>query len=319
MTIAIMADIGGTHGRFACETPEGLHNIVKIPAATHGNFTDALAAYCDQHGYENKGDLYLAVAAHDDGQGNWRFTNNNPWVIRPAELERLGWHVRLIVMDFYASAVGALTLPPESLRVVKQGIASNLPKAILGPGTGLGLAYAFTLPDGKRHIQDTYGGFMLMAGVTDEHHELIRLIQRFKGPRSVVYCEDIVSGRGLPLLYRAVCERSGRQAVAGSSEILLGMADDVDVQETLRLFHEFLGIFAHHVVLTGHAFGGLYLDGGMIHRLCEMSLFNGDRMIDFMDLPGPSVVERDLGRVPVQIVTDPFVALRGLQEMKRNG
>lgn len=318
MATIIMADIGGTHGRFACESAAGLENILKIPAAEYPTFTEALTAYCERHGYETKGELYLALAAHDDGQGNWHFTNHNPWVIRPAELARLGWKVGLLVMDFYASTVGALVAPAENLQMIKQGVPSSLPKAVLGPGTGLGMAYAFSLAGGGYHIQETYGGFMLLAGTTDEHREIIGLIQRLKGPRQVVYCEDAVSGRGLPLLYRAVCERQGRAPLANSSEDLLAMADDADVRETLRLFHEFLGIFIHHVVLTGHAFGGIYLDGGMIHRLCETNLFDAARVIDFMDLPGPSIVERDLARVPIHIVKDPYVALRGLRELKNN-
>lgn len=317
MTI-VFADIGGTHARFACEMNGALQDFSKIASAHHDTFSDGLAAYVDQFGYENKGDLYLAVAAHDDGYGDWHFSNNNQWVIRPTELARLGWNVRVIVMDFLASAHGVLAMPDDKLIIVKQGLKTARPKAILGPGTGLGLAYAIPLADGKIHIQETYGGRMLIASVTDEQSNIVRLIQRLKGRGAAVECEDIVSGRGLPLLYRAVCEQRGQSAVFQTAEQILKAPDDADVVETLRLFHEFFGIFVHHVVLTGHAFGGIYLDGGMIHRLREANLFDTERVVRFFDLPGAPVVERDLGQTPIWIVTDPYVALVGLQEIKRD-
>lgn len=317
MTV-IMVDIGGTHGRFACEEGRELKNCFKVAAATYPTFADGLESYTRQFGYENKGDLYLAVAAHDDGHGAWRFSNTNQWVIRPAELARMGWNVRTIVMDFYASTRGALALGPDQVEMIKQGQVSTRPRAVLGPGTGLGLAYAITLPDGKLHVQETYGGHMLMAAVTEEQSEILRLVQRFKGVGAVVVCEDIVSGRGLPLLYRAVCERQGRSAHYQSAEDILKATDQPEVQDCLRLFHEFLGIFTHHVVLTGHAFGGVYLDGGMIQRLREAQLFRPEQMMRFFDLPGAAVVERDLGQTPVWVVKDPYVALRGLQELKRD-
>ncbi len=317
MTI-ILADIGGTHARFACEENGVLVNNFKLATASYPDFTAALSFYTQQFGYDDSGELHLAVAAHDDGHGNWRFSNSNQWVIRPAELSRLGWNVKTIVMDFLASAHGALVLPPDKLVTIKAGQTTARPKAILGPGTGLGLAYAIPLADGKTHIQETYGGRMLMAAVTDEQSEILRLVQRHKGPGSVVECEDMVSGRGLPLLYRAVCERQGRPVVFQTAEQMLKAPDDVDVVETLRLFHEFFGIFIHHAVLSGHAFGGVYIDGGMVHRLREANLFDADRINRFFDLPGAPAVERDLGQTPLWVVNDPHVALTGLQELKNN-
>lgn len=317
MTV-ILADIGGTHARFACEVSGQLQHTTKIASADYSSFADGVAAYAAQHSLENKGDLYLAVAAHDDGHGAWHFSNSNKWVIRPAELARIGWNVRVLVMDFYASARGALALPPGKLIKIKDGLDTPRTKTILGPGTGLGLAYAISLPDGKIHIHETFGGRMLMASATDEQSDIVRLIRHAKGPDAVVECEDIVSGRGLPLLYRAVCEHRGRPAVFAAASEILKSASEPDVIETLRLFHEFFGLFIHHAVTTGHAYGGAYLDGGMIQRLQEAKLFDAANIIRFFDLPGAAVVERHIGQTPIWVVDDPYVALTGLQELKKN-
>lgn len=317
MTI-ILADIGGTHARFACEVEGQLHNISKIASADYDTFAEGLAAYTLQSGVDNKGDLYLALAAHDDGHGAWRFSNNNQWVIRPDELGRIGWNVRILVMDFYASAIGALALPVEKLINIKAGLPSQRSKTILGPGTGLGLAYAISLPGGQTHIHETFGGRMLMAAATDEQSDILTLMRHARGRGAVIECEDIVSGRGLPLLYRAVCEQRGRAAVFETASQILKAADDTDIIETLRLFHEFFGIFLHHAVVTGDAFGGAYLDGGMVQRLREMDLFDPERIIRFFDLPGPPIIERYLGQTPIWVVDDPYVALAGLQELKKN-
>ena len=54
----ILADIGGTHIRFAAPGSSGPDNIKKFAVADFGSLTEALAAYS-----EDKGTLYIATAA----------------------------------------------------------------------------------------------------------------------------------------------------------------------------------------------------------------------------------------------------------------
>jgi glucokinase len=65
-------------------------------------------------------------------------------------------------------------------------------------------------------------------------------------------------------------------------------------------------------VIAGHGFGGLYLDGGVMHRLHERGLFDFAAFEKFLVLPAAPVVRDALAAVPARLVTDPYVALKGL-------
>lgn len=318
--MTVLADIGGTHARFALKNEDGTISTQKKYSATDFDTAEqALAHYCDDTGIEpGGGDLLIATAAQPDETGQWRFYNQNPWVIDEESLGQAGWSPVLIVNDFAASARGAISLPDDLKDVLKPG--NPRPEAtcaVIGPGTGLGLAYARS-QGGQWHIQESFGGHMLAAAFTDEQRMFLGLIRRLKGNNTIIVPEDVASGRALPSLYRAVCLYSGREPLYETVEELLDHQDFKDVKQTLRLFHEFLGLFAHNVVVTGHAYGDLYLDGGLIQRLRERELFDFKTFEKFMILNPVPAVKHMLESVPVFAVTDPYVALRGLVEMQKD-
>lgn len=316
--MALLADIGGTHARFALKNEDGSINAPKkYSVADFDTAEQALTHYCHDTGIEPGGDLLLATAARPDEAGQWRFYNKNPWVIDKASLRQAGWFLGLIVNDFAASARGAVSLPDNLKHVLKPGSPRpEAPCAVIGPGTGLGLAYA--TPQGKQwRIQETFGGHMLATALTDEHYLFLGLVNSLKKNNTIIVPEDVASGRGVPSLYKAVCLYGGYEPLDKSVEELLEDPDDKNVKQALRLFHEFLGLFAHNAIVTGHAYGGLYLDGGLMQRLRERKLFDFKTFEKFMVLnPAPSV-KRMLESVPVFAVTDPYVALRGLAEMQK--
>ena len=85
----------------------------------------------------------------------------------------------------------------------------------------------------------------------------------------------------------------------------------------LRLFHEFLGLFAHNALVTGHAFGGVYLDGGLTQHLAAQGAFDRETFLAYMTLQAAEVVQDKIDSTPVFIINDPFVALQGLSELVR--
>jgi len=185
----------------------------------------------------------------------------------------------------------------------------------LGPGTGLGLAYVIPVARGGWHVQETFGGHMVAASLNDEQAAIIATL-RADG-HAVVY-EDLASGRGLPALYRAVCKAAKTKPIYGDTAEIFENAKDKHVRTTLRLFHEFLGLFAHNAAVTGHAFGGLYLDGGVIQKIYEGGLFDSDAFVRGLIPECVPVVKKALQDVPVYLVNDPFIALRGLAELYKN-
>jgi glucokinase len=316
----VLADIGGTHVRFARLRDGALHAPRKIRAGDHESLEDALAAYCAETGDAPGGGLLLALAANPDANGVWTFGNHNRWAIDPALLARAGWRVAQIVNDFAASARGALELAGDQRIVLRAG--AELPheaRAIMGPGTGLGLGFMIPLPGGAWHIHRTKGGHMLAATLTDEQHEIIRLAAALRGHSYAPVPEDAVSGRGLPFLYRAVCQRNGREPRFSGERVWEHAGQDADARDTMRLFHEFFGLFAHNAIVTGSAWGGIYLDGGLFNRLREDGLFDLETFHKFMAIDMVPAVRRMLDAVPVYAVNDPFIALRGLAAARREG
>jgi len=312
--VTVLADIGGTHARFAVLEKGEIKNPKRLSVEDFPEIQLALQSYHDK-----PCTLMLATAAQPDDRNKWRITNNKKWVIDPALLNDRGWNVEILINDFAASARGALA--SNQLVVLREGRADDQsPRAIIGPGTGLGLAYMTPLPDKKYHIQETFGGHMAVTAQTEEQWAIVRLVQKLHGEDHAVIYEDVASGRALPVLYRAVCMCNGSEpALLLDAKTILSCVDDVHIRQTLRLFHEFLGLFAHNAAVTNHAFGGLYIDGGMTHRLYEAGLFDFESFEKFMTLNVTPIVKEKLKSTPVLILNDPFAALRGLAEMAKDG
>lgn len=315
----ILCDIGGTHMRAGLLQDGQIHAAQKFEVAGFSNLETALFHYLSVTGQAEKPcSVAISCAANDDGRGLYRFGNNPNMVIDPAAMRGRGWAVECVVNDFSASAWGVPLLGGAGVQTIRMGREDEtamMPRAILGPGTGLGLAYILPLAKGGVHVQLTHGGHMLAPVLSDEHFLMAELVRRNKGDGHTVIPENFCSGRGLPLLYNAVCDAYGYDPLHTSPADMLDNPHDPAVRETLRLFHEFFGLFAHLAVVTGHAYGGLYLDGGVLHHLRTRNLFDADNFLGFMTLnPVPSV-KRSLDHCPVHLVLDPYIALRGLQVM----
>ncbi len=314
MTKVMLADIGGTHARLSLLKEGKFINTEKYKATDFDSIERALFHYCVGAGLSPEGDILIATAARQEKDGVWRFTNKNEWEIDEKTLEENGWKVRLISNDFLASAKGAVSSHSEKIRVLKTGKEHPAcPKIVIGPGTGLGFAYA--IPDNTGHnwhIQETFGGHMLAALLTEEHRIIADLISRDR--ETTLIPEDLCSGRGLILLYRAVCTYHGATPKIFDPSDLLNAPEQDYVDTTLRLFHEFLGLFAHNAIVTGHAFGGLYLNGGVLYALDRNNRFDFETFEKYMILNPVPVVKDMLETTPIYLIEDPYIALEGLKQ-----
>ncbi len=303
--VIVLADIGGTHARFARFQGGRMEGAQKLRAGDYPSFLACLEAYGGA-----PGSLYVAAAGNRLRKPN----QYNHWIVEREPLEQAGWRVAPFVNDFRASAQGIVALDAAGLTVLRPGLpAPDQPRALLGPGTGLGLAYIMPAAQGS-HVQETYGGHMLAASYTAEQADILGIIAGLKQNDKAVVYENVASGSGLSYLYRAVCQQQGVKSACESAEEILATEDDAS-RIALRLFHEFLGLFAHHALITGHAFGGLYLDGGMLQRLQDAKRWDAAAFLGAFDRPLLPVVRESAAHTPVYLVKDPFIALRGLAEM----
>lgn len=297
----ILCDIGGTHARFALEPGAA----VKYRAENFSALEEALGKFCSEKNLKPGGSLAVATAAFDD-DGKWRFVNRNKWIMDPKALKKAGWEIEIILNDFAAATYGLLSLKENDLEILRKGETSSHPCCLIGPGTGLGLG--FLIP--PAHVQMTHGAQIPAAALSDEQRAAIYEIYKIKNDDTVVTYENVASGSGLQLLYRAFADNPKHK----SPEEMLRHADDADVKKTLKLFHEFLGLAASTAVVTAHAYGGLYLTGALIRALRVNGLFDAEAFEEHFLLKSVESATRDLARTPVYIIKDENLALRGLLE-----
>jgi glucokinase len=308
----ILADIGGTHARFAVEKAGQITSLRKYAAADFLSLEAALAKYCKEEGIEAKGSLQIATAAYPDEKNIWRFVNRNKWVIDAASLKKAGWQLDLIVNDFEAATWALKELEPEDAQSLKPGKPNTtFSRCLLGPGTGLGLGYLVPVA-GQYHVQRTHGGHMLAAGLNEEHFQIIQTVQRLKSSETIPVFENLVSGPGLYNIYTALCFISGKKPQVKTPEEIFDHVGVPEIKESLRLFHEFFGLFAQTAVITGHAYGGLYLTGGVLDLLETRGLFDFPLFEKFFVLPGVESVTHALEGTPVFRITHPALAMAGL-------
>ncbi len=280
----ILCDIGGTYARFAQVQGGKSEAVRKYVAAEFPDLQSALAQYCRESGLKTGGDLAIATAGYNDASV-WKFVNHNKWQINPDDLKAAGWNIQCILNDFEAATWSLLSLREDEQTVLKEGKAGSDTLCLLGPGTGLGLGYLHKSP--APFVQKTHGGHMPAAAISAEQWAAIQELQNTQ--KTVVVFENLVSGPGLQKL-----------------------RDVYDSDKALRLFHEFLGLFAANAVVTGHAYGGLYLTGGVLERLIEEDLFDFAGFEKSFCLNAVSSVARDLKATPIIYITEPYPALKGL-------
>ena len=278
----LISDIGGTYIRIAQVKDGAPGHIKKYKANDFPALTAAIAKYCEDHEIKNSGEIAIAAAGYEEN-GFWKITNNPDWVINPTNLAMAGWQIPIIINDFEAATYSLPLLQSESKVTLKTGVEKSFSKCILGAGTGLGLGY-YHLPD---TFQKTHGGHIPIASLNDEHGKTIKEI-RATLDRDVVF-EDIVSGPALQRLQSLY-----------------------DKEKASNIFHEFLGIFSATVLVTGHAYGGLYLTGGVITSLYENNEFDFDRFNKSLCFNAVDCVKQDIADTPIHLITDPYPALRGL-------
>lgn len=147
MTRLLIADIGGTHVRFAVADRTGLHDAQTLLVADFPGPLEAVDAYLKNHARPSR--AVFAVAG--PVRGDLFELTNFPWIFSVSGLSaRLGFDVTLI-NDFHAQALAIPVLAAD--RVVKLGGGDATPGGsigVMGPGTGLGVA--MLIHDGHRYM-----------------------------------------------------------------------------------------------------------------------------------------------------------------------
>jgi glucokinase len=306
-----VADVGGTHARFALAAIDGgrvieLAEPVTLKTSEHGSFQLAWQEFCRRSG---KHPSELAIAFAGPVGGELLKLTNNPWVIRPALIkERLGVDRYTIVNDFGAVAHAVATLGDEHFQHVfgpEQPLPEQGVTSVVGPGTGLGVAALLKKGDGYEVIE-TEGGHVDFAPLDVlEDRILVELRRSFRR----VSVERIASGRGLWNVYEALGAIEGLSltihdekelwaaALAGSDSLANAALDRVCLT---------LGAVAGDIALAQGA-AAVVIAGGVGLRLADYLPRSGfrDRFI------AKGRFERRMDEMPVKLITHPQPGLIG--------
>lgn len=304
MSLLVM-DIGGTYMRLAL-SDDGYtfrKDPQKIATAPFPALDDALTYYVQQENIAAESVTRILIARSD----------RNNWGITPAQIARALPKAHLtLINDFEANAAGLIRVDNDALLHIggrKMAPDITFPRAVIGVGTGLGLAYITK----EQHVQRSHGGHMRPACVTSGHIALFEELQAFKHTPSIPIYEDALSGRGLLHIYRILCARTHCDCAYADTHALLAAGhSDPLVQNALAIFHELFGIFAHQVVAFGYSYGGLYLTGGIIDRLFAHNLFDHQTFFHHFTQQTVPIVLEDVRSTPVFWVKDEFISLKGL-------
>lgn len=278
--VRLVGDIGGTQARFALLDAQGRPTRVAVlPVAGFATPEAAIERYLADIGAPRLDAAALAIAAPVPAAGAVRLTNAG-WEFSPVALRaRFALCELLLLNDFAALALALPELAGDELRQLGgEAPVASAPRALIGPGTGLGVATLVRAGDRWLPLAGE-GGHVTLAAA-DEREAAILALARRELPH--VSAERLVSGSGLPLLHRLVAAVDGRSAdsaigcatggakdEATSTEAIVAaaLAGDASAGATIDAFCALLGNVAGNLALTVGARGGVYIGGGIVPRL----------------------------------------------------
>ena len=309
-TTRLLGDIGATHARFALLNGSDIRRTQSVMVADYERIEDAIGAYLDEiPGDEKPADAALAVAG--PVTGDRIVMMNSPWSFSiEAMRQHFGWSRLHVINDFAANALAVPQLSTEHLLQVGDGTkVADAPIAVLGPGTGLGVAALVPSPSGWIAVAGE-GGNVTLPALDSREAAIIDILRR---QYAHVSAEIALSGPGLVNLYDALCELAGKPATPATPEHITNLYPGCDPQcrEAVAIFCAMLGTFAGDVALTLGARGGVYIMGGIVPKIYE--IFRHSHFRERFEFKGR--YRQYLSAIPTYVVAHPFPAFLGLKTL----
>jgi glucokinase len=318
----LIADLGATNARFAVADGKHMNHLEVYQSSNHSTILEAVQTYLEEvasRGLPRPTKAALAVAAPISADQDQVTYPNKLWSFSKRELQKQ----LEIEIDFYNdfSAV-ALAVPhlPDGQKLELRGTVSRVhrapvgPIAVIGPGTGLGVASVIRVADRWIDLSGE-GGHATMAPATREESEILNILRIRWGH---VSAERVLSGPGLANIYSALCTIHSVESRELKPEEITAAAlansqnsnehTNVLSARAFNIFCGMLGTVAGNLALTLGATGGVYIAGGILPRFKQLfadSIFRArfeqkGRLTWFME------------HIPTFLVLQPAAALSGL-------
>lgn len=312
--IAFVADIGGTNLRIApCETGNSLLPAPQVLACD--DFETITAAL--REGLQSldltpqRGAIAIAGPVTQDRVA----MTNGPWTFSIETLrQELGLADLKVTNDLEALAHALPYLAAAELEQIGGNAAANATRAVLAPGTGLGVSGLLPTTDGGAAIAGE-GGHVDFAPANEREVQIWRW---FANRYAHVSAERLLSGPGLLDLYRATAEVDGTAPARDPNTIdaptlveLAHNAQCIVAATAVRDFSAMLGAVAGNLALTLGARGGVYLAGGVVTGLGDAF----DRTTFRIRFEEKGRFHSYLRQIPCYLVTTAHPALIGLAQL----
>ena len=311
----LLADIGGTNARFALTRAGAVEETRHFLVADHLGPLEAIRAFLDEVGPQvmpRRAALAFAGPVED---GRAQLTNGN-WRVSASGLRRILDLDSVAVVNDCAAAAWALSkLGGEDLVPLGGGAAAKgAPAAMIGPGTGLGVA-GFIPGRPRPVVVASEGGHVTMPPADRRESALLEYL---RGRFGHVSAERVLSGPGLENLFQAVAAVDGLTAPSRPAQEIVAQALAGGCRVSvaaLDCFCAMLGTMAGNLALTFGARGGIYIGGGVVPRFAEF--LAASRFRERFESKGRFAAYLD--RIPAFVIVHPDPAFLGLAALVETG
>ena len=263
--LGIVADIGGTHARFALAAVSPSASLVlsdchTFATADFPSLEAAVAAYRGKVDAPARAAFALAAPLVAD---EVKLTNN-AWRFRQSELQQsLDLDQLVLINDFAAIGHALPYCSDKDFQSLNGTGGFTLPRegaiSIVGPGTGLGVGLLLRQPD-RDIVAPSEGGHIGFAPPDPEASKLLETLWKAHGR---VSAERLLCGDGLVLFYEALGGKSGGAVALWQAAI---KGEDPLATAAMERWLYILGMYAGDIALV-HFSAAVVLAGGILPRL----------------------------------------------------
>lgn len=308
----LVSDIGGTNARFAIEVSPYIYEHIKTFQCTnYKTLAEAIKTYLASTGHSEIKHAALAVPSPiiDDTL----FMVNSPWHLSSMSQTQkdTGLDSLIFLNDFHALALSIPHIPEDGLvKIAGTNIDKQKAIAIIGPGTGLGMATLVKHPKHEEYFAiPAEGGRSSFVAVSEEEFDLWNFCHRRFHHVSM---ERMLSGPGLQLIYEAVCSIQNipiENNIPSPSEITeKGINNTCFIcKQTVDHFCRILGTMASNLACITSSFAGVYIGGGIVPKILDYFI-KSDFLSRFYD---KGRYRSYLEKMPIYVITHQYPAMLG--------
>ena len=295
----LVIDLGGTNIRaaYAALDEDEIFNIKKIKISHIDEFYQIL----DQLISGANGELEsVVISVAGPKNGETITMSNRDWKICAEEIEEK-FEIKncCLLNDWEAIAYSLSSLKEKDLRVLKKGSGLyEVPKFVIGPGTGLGAALYSKIND-IEYVNPTELG----NTQTSVQHYLDIFEIGFSEKFTIL--EDVFSGPGIS---RVAHELIGEN-LSGEEILQRAQADDIQCISLIEKYIKCFAVLSSEVALSYNCHGGIFIAGSFMRGLEKY--FDLDSFTNDFIGTRKQIHQDFLGNIPVFLVKREFTPLYG--------